>query len=155
MEKVLCTAAWKIDSSSCISRVYGMLMRSHNQRLTAFQHAMTPLCLRYHANNQLLRCMSTFHLTLSDNFKAHFIDPVSTKSNSQVIKATQESRELIITVDNIDGCMITNQVDPLPRGLDLNKWPEKGSRGGMLNCIKHGSFDGSLNLVTVTSGHRG
>jgi hypothetical protein len=47
------------------------------------------------------------------------------------------------------------QVDPLSRGLDLNKWPEKGSRGGMLNCIKHGSFDGSLNLVTVTSGHRG
>ncbi|ELT99207.1 hypothetical protein CAPTEDRAFT_185046 [Capitella teleta] len=57
--------------------------------------------------------------------------------------------QLMLFKDVVHGEM--NRVDPLSRGLDLNKWPEKGSREGMLNCIKHGSFDGSLNLVTVTA----
>ena len=57
--KVLATAAWyvgkdEVRHENCLPLVYAMLMRSRNQRFTAFQHALTSMCLRYHANNQVL-----------------------------------------------------------------------------------------------------
>ena len=45
----------KSDTSfeQVVSLVYAILMRTRNQRLTAYQHVMTAVCLRYHASNQV------------------------------------------------------------------------------------------------------
>ena len=37
--------------------IYAMIMRQRSQRMNSFQKMLTVTCLRYHANNQVLKCL--------------------------------------------------------------------------------------------------
>ena len=59
---------------------------------------------------QLLHCLSHLNITLSDNSKAHYFEAIGGKANEKLVQAIRDGKELKITVDNIDGRMIANQV---------------------------------------------
>lgn len=59
----------------------------------------------------MLKFLHSVNLTLSDNSKAHFLNSLGAESNRGVVEAVKQGHDLKITVDNIDGRMVANQVN--------------------------------------------
>lgn len=59
----------------------------------------------------MLTFLSNIGLSLSDNSKAYFLDSVAKDANAGAIKAVASGRDLKVTIDNIDGRLLANQVN--------------------------------------------
>lgn len=58
---------------------------------------------------QLLHCLHSLNITLSDRSKSYYLESIGKQSNASLVQAVREGRDVKVTVDNIDGRMIANQ----------------------------------------------
>ena len=63
---------------------------------------------------QLLRCLSSMHITLSDNSKAKFLASVSQDANKELIEGLRSGLGCKGTLDNADGKRAPGQVGLFP-----------------------------------------
>ena len=59
---------------------------------------------------QLLNLLNKMHLTIPSSSKLRMLDELAAQNANRVIEALRNGKSLKITVDNIDGRMLANQV---------------------------------------------
>ena len=98
------------NTDSIVGTMYGIAMHNRNKDLSAVQKVNTAVALRYHANNDLLAVSNKCGITLAPGTKYQFLDALGKFNLAGLVKSIRDGRPGKLTVDNIDGMIVANQI---------------------------------------------
>ena len=100
----------KVNTTSTIGMIYAMAMHNRNNQLNAAQKLNTAAAVRLHANNDLLAILHKIGITLAAGSKYAFLDQLGCFNTDRLVRSLQKRLPGKITMDNVDGLLIANQV---------------------------------------------
>ncbi|KAL4220323.1 hypothetical protein ACF0H5_020730 [Mactra antiquata] len=93
-----------------IATVYGMILHSRNNKLSAIQQLFSTVVLAYGADNRLLTKLNTVHLTLTEHSKPNLIKSYGKESEERVLHALLTGNYGKFNGDNLDIRVQTNDI---------------------------------------------